>query len=70
MGDTGAETAGASYAEGDTLEEAIVKAHLGAKAQHSGHPDEEFHSEVVSLGYRSGGFAGERRFKASVKPIR
>lgn len=58
------------HAEGNTLEEAIEKAHAGAEAQQPGNPDEFFVTQVVSLGRITGGFADTKRFTATVKPLR
>jgi hypothetical protein len=70
MSDTGSDTGGTMHAEGDTLEEAIRKAHAAAAAQHPVGPDQFFTTRVVSLGYRSGGFGGYARFTAEVAPVR
>ena len=70
MSDSGIPTSGEIHAEGDTLEEAIRKAHAGAEAQHNIGPDEMLAVEVVSLGYRGPGFASPPRFTVAVKPLR
>jgi hypothetical protein len=70
MSDSGTEASGTTHAEGDTLEEAIRKAHAAAEAQHEVGPDEIFATEVVSLGYRTGSIAGVERFTVAMKPLR
>lgn len=70
MSDSATEASGTTHAEGDTLEEAIRKAHAGAEAQHEVGPDQFFTTKVVSFGYRTGGIAGVPRFTATVTPLR
>lgn len=58
-----ADAGGTYHGEGNTLEDAIRAAHAAA-------PQENLtRTEIVHLGYRTGGFVGEHTFTATVRKL-